>query len=385
MKKPTVFVSSTCYDLRQIREDMYKFIEKELGYEALLSEKDVFPIRSELNAVENCIQTVEQQADIFLLIIGGRYGQLVGDMEKSITNLEYETARKKGIPTYIFVDEKILDLLPIWEKNKNGDFSDAVDSNKVFEFVADLNNAGKNWIFKFRSAQDIIEKVRSQFAFLLNDGLILKRKYFNNVISEKILKYSGKVFRIAVEKPLGWEYLLFIEALSYNLEQQQDLKYDLLYGMYLNESVLMEEPHEILNMCQTKFGELLHIVDSVDILMNQGLKDAVGKLGEPGNADYIIYIAERVVDVYKTAGRWTLNFKKYIVPDEFQRLLEVMAKCANGITDTIEAFVPMAREKMKLALLQKNNETIKITMEIDLDEKITEEISRELEKLDATF
>ena len=37
-KKTTVFVSSTCYDLMQIREDICRFIEKELGYEAMLSE-----------------------------------------------------------------------------------------------------------------------------------------------------------------------------------------------------------------------------------------------------------------------------------------------------------------------------------------------------------
>ena len=102
MRKPTVFISSTCYDLMQIREDMRKFIENELGYEAMLSEKDVFPIRSELTAIENCIQTVEQRADLFILIIGGRYGQLVGGTEKSITNLEYETAKKREY-LYIFL------------------------------------------------------------------------------------------------------------------------------------------------------------------------------------------------------------------------------------------------------------------------------------------
>ena len=324
MRKPTVFISSTCYDLMQIREDMRKFIENELGYEAMLSEKDVFPIRSELTAIENCIQTVEQRADLFILIIGGRYGQLVGGTEKSITNLEYETAKKKRIPVYIFVEDKIIDLLPIWKHNPNGDFSSVVDSNKVFEFVGSLNEAGKNWTFKFRNAQDIIEKVRSQFAFLLNDGLGLKRKFMESEISEKTLRYSGKVLQIAVEKPRGCEYLLFVEALEYNLRQQQDLKYDLLYGMYLNESVLLKNPQEILDLCRVKLNELQCKVDLLKILMGQGVKDG------------------------------------------------------------IEDFIPMAREKMQL-VLSNHEEDVNLTMTIGLDDALTTEVNKEFNKLAAAF
>ncbi|MDT2984061.1 DUF4062 domain-containing protein [Enterococcus casseliflavus] len=37
-RKPTVFISSTCYDLKQIRSDLKKVIENDLGFEVLLSE-----------------------------------------------------------------------------------------------------------------------------------------------------------------------------------------------------------------------------------------------------------------------------------------------------------------------------------------------------------
>lgn len=43
-RKPSIFVSSTCYDLKQIRRDIREFIEADLGYEAILSEYDSFPI-----------------------------------------------------------------------------------------------------------------------------------------------------------------------------------------------------------------------------------------------------------------------------------------------------------------------------------------------------
>lgn len=41
--RPRVFVSSTYYDLRIVRADLERFI-KEMGYEAVLYEKAIFPM-----------------------------------------------------------------------------------------------------------------------------------------------------------------------------------------------------------------------------------------------------------------------------------------------------------------------------------------------------
>ena len=71
---PKVMVSSTFYDLRQIRADLARFIGDELGYIALLSGLPSFPVNPDLDTVANCRARVEQDADIFILVIGGRYG-----------------------------------------------------------------------------------------------------------------------------------------------------------------------------------------------------------------------------------------------------------------------------------------------------------------------
>ena len=85
-RMPSVFVSSTCYDLKQIREDLKIFISEQLGYAAVLSEYDSFPIDPLLNTVDNCIRAVKERADVFVLIIGNRYGYET-DNGKSITEL----------------------------------------------------------------------------------------------------------------------------------------------------------------------------------------------------------------------------------------------------------------------------------------------------------
>lgn len=69
-KKPTVFISSTCYDLKQIRVNLREFFSDELGYDVLVSEHDSFPLDPQLSAIENCLRVVDERADVFVLIIG---------------------------------------------------------------------------------------------------------------------------------------------------------------------------------------------------------------------------------------------------------------------------------------------------------------------------
>jgi hypothetical protein len=80
---PAVFVSSTSYDLDQIRADLKQFIEG-FGYEAVLSEYPSFPIDPDMRTVENCLRAVDQHADVFVLVVGGRYGSQT-DEGKSVT------------------------------------------------------------------------------------------------------------------------------------------------------------------------------------------------------------------------------------------------------------------------------------------------------------
>lgn len=96
MKKPVVFVSSTCLDLAEVRDKLKCFIE-ELGYEALVSESETFPVSPEAGTLDNCLNVVRQRADLLVLVVATRYGSTPSG-DKSVTHLEYLTARAKGIP-----------------------------------------------------------------------------------------------------------------------------------------------------------------------------------------------------------------------------------------------------------------------------------------------
>ena len=67
-RKPSIFVSSTCYDLKQIRQDIREFIEADLGYEAILSEYDSLMVYVPLLEIY-CIFTPSFYYDFFLFFI----------------------------------------------------------------------------------------------------------------------------------------------------------------------------------------------------------------------------------------------------------------------------------------------------------------------------
>ncbi len=148
MEPLKVFLSSTCYDLGQIRSDMYDFFTN-MGFMPIFSDYPNFPIDPDKNTIDNCIENVKNNTDIFILIIGNMYGSQIDGL-KSITNTEYSYAKQLGIPSYIFIKKQIINILPIWDKNKTADFSKIVDSPKIFEFVQQIRDVEKKWCFEFK-------------------------------------------------------------------------------------------------------------------------------------------------------------------------------------------------------------------------------------------
>ncbi len=168
---PQVMISSTFYDLRQVRADLMRFIADEAGCTPLVSEEASFPVDPDLDAIENCRRRVEEEADILVLVMGGRYGSVDSKSARSVTNLEYLAAKAKGIPIYAFVLKDVLGLLPIWKKNPDADFSSAVDDPRIFDFIDQVRGIDAVWTVGFDLAQDIVGALRHRFAELMTEGL----------------------------------------------------------------------------------------------------------------------------------------------------------------------------------------------------------------------
>lgn len=161
--KPRIFVSSTYFDLKHVRERIERFIENYF-FEAVLFESDnvIFEHNKPLDL--SCYNEVKL-CHMMILIIGGRYGSAIsGDNTKekkdaynndyiSITRKEFETAQKLNIPVFIFVEKNVYAEYHTYNKNKTF-FEDQINliNDKIFSFahVDDIN------VFKFISSVERI-------------------------------------------------------------------------------------------------------------------------------------------------------------------------------------------------------------------------------------
>lgn len=379
-RKPTVFISSTCYDLKQIRSDMRSFFGDDLGYDVLLSEYDQFPLDPSLDTIENCLRVVDERADIFILIIGCRYGW-VTDTGHSVTNLEYLRAKAKGIPIYAFVDQNIVGSLQIWKDNPGIDFKSVVDTPKLFEFVEEVRSNDRIWTFSFNTAQDITRTLKIQISYLFNDCLSLRKKTNVNIITPKVRKLDGAAFKIAVQQPVGWEWKLFSQVLQDGIYSLLDYRKDFEYGITFAPSRSLESSVDVINFIEEKINQLNRGVDSVNKLIKEVFPIAIGKPGEPGDPDFIIYTATRLFDFYKLIIDWSLEFEVLIVDEIFSGLIKAFSRmCANTLSD-IEKFSAECQQAMSQIpdYTTDDSEPIDISVTLTLSAPNLDDFNRELE------
>ena len=308
MKAPAVFVSSTFYNLKQIRADLKDFIT-EMGLVPVISEYDSFPIDPSLSAVENCLKVVDQSADIFVLIISGRYGTVI-NQDKSVTNMEYLKARAKGIPIYVFIDKAVLYVLPLWTASPQNDFSAVVDSPKLFGFVTSVRSTDAVWTLPFETAQDIIEGLRKQLAYLFMDALSFRRRVKSAHLPPQLANLKGTSLTLVLERPSFWEHLLFANTFVEEIKLVKEHDWDMQYGVILGSGPSLREWDEVFDWITKQTNEGERLVMSFANLINTALPDALGPPGISGDPIKLVYVSRRLADTYKAAVEWSREAKR---------------------------------------------------------------------------
>lgn len=166
MAKPRVFISSTFYDLRQVRSDIDMFIEG-LGYEPIRNEEGDIPYGNGDALEEYCYKEIKS-VDILISIIGGRYGSESRRNNSSISQIELRTAMKEKKQVYIFIDKNVLSEFETYLLNKGKDVKYRfADNIKIYEFIEEVKNLSVNNNIKgFETASDITKYLKEQFAGL---------------------------------------------------------------------------------------------------------------------------------------------------------------------------------------------------------------------------
>lgn len=345
---PSIMVSSTFYDLREIRQQLAAFIERDLGYRVFISEDGEFPVDPSVTAIENCRQRVEENADVLVLIVGGRYGSVDTRSGRSVTNLEYLAARAKGIPIYAFLEKRTLTLYEAWQSAEaagRASLGATVDTAQLFEFVEQVRKADEVWMFGFERSEDITNTLRGQLAYQTHSGLQLLRALRLHVDRELVASLSGESFRILLEKPDAWEYRLFAHALRHEILAVHALRreYDLGISFGAKESVGLLQ---FATWAQMKLDEIIHLTNAADKLLNSTLQEALGPPGVPGSAADILFVARSLGRVYREGIEWALRIRRtYAEADGFALAIEALAACSPSIVEKIGDWgVTLARD-----------------------------------------
>ncbi|WP_163253575.1 DUF4062 domain-containing protein [Bacillus tropicus] len=260
-KKLQVFISSTFKDLIE---------ERQSAVEAVLSSGHI-PAGMELFKAgdESQKETIKRwidESDVYLLILGGRYGSIEPVSGKSYTHWEYDYAEEIGIPRFaVVIDKQALDVkikqigrdaIELENAPKYEEFKQQV-LNKTSEFFNDLkdikltihrklaelgaNDELSGWV----SAKDIRtnETLINEISRLMQENSELKGKFAtlknNNTTREENIQKSKGTMALSFD---GGDITTRIERILkiYNAERQED--YDVISWSENDEKIILPRP-----------------------------------------------------------------------------------------------------------------------------------------------
>ena len=172
MAAPRVFISSTFFDLKQVRNNIGDFI-KGLGYEPVMHERSGVAYTHTIPLEKDCYHELDG-CDIVVCIIGNHFGSESQENDLSITMNEIRTAIKQKKKVYIFIANDVYTENRTYLLNKDsGTFKSAyTDDIRIHEFISELNISVKNHVIEpFDTTDEIVDTLKAQFAGLFQNLL----------------------------------------------------------------------------------------------------------------------------------------------------------------------------------------------------------------------
>ena len=156
-----IFISSTCYDLADLRASLEDHLEKS-GHQVLLSDRSNFPIDPGQHRHNVCVNNAAN-SEFMIVIIDSRFGaQYVEDNSISVTWAETRAALAAKVDMIVFVRRAVFTERRTWKKNP-GITPAYCDDARVFQFIDELQlHQSGPWIDnQFDNVMDIITRLKN--------------------------------------------------------------------------------------------------------------------------------------------------------------------------------------------------------------------------------
>jgi hypothetical protein len=310
-----------------------------------------------VDTIENCRRRVHADADILVLVVGGRYGSIPAGATKSVTNLEYLAAKTKGIPIFAFVHRDILAVLPVWEENPAATFASIVDTPQLFAFVQDVRSADRVWTFSFDTAQDIVTTLRIQLAFLMTRGLTFVQRLREPSAADGL---TGEAFRLAVEHGDGWPARLLAALVRTEVESASNLQRDHASEIALGTGEQVSPP--VSTWVEATTQQAIRAMTAIEQIINHAMNDAANNFDIAG----IRHSARQIGQAYRDCFNWAARLRRAGLPEEWQPVIYEQSFMLDNVIAAIEQFAPRFEEAIGKALAQPGDGPHSVDLEINL-------------------
>ena len=315
MAKPKLFLSSTFYDLRQIRTDLDLFVEN-LGYDIIRNEEGDIPYGTDEALEEYCYKEIKG-IDILISIIGGRYGTESKRGNNSISQLELKTALKENKQVYIFIEKNVLSEYETYMLNKDREISYRfVDDKRIYNFIEEIKSLPNNNNIKgFETASDISKYLKEQFAglfqrFLEEQTRIKEVSLIQNL--EKTAQTLNKLVNFLSDENKDKDYeinkiLMINHPFTEDLKSKLDIPYNFYIEGFSDFIALMKA--RFFKMIDNNYGQ----DDGID-LFYKFVKKQKGKV-------YTLLVNQEVFDEdnrlrFIRRTDWSDSFIEYYIEDD---------------------------------------------------------------------
>lgn len=381
--KPTIMISSTYSDLKDIRHVLHDFITNDLGYDCLISEHHDFPVNSLNSAVDNCRNAVKKDTDILVLIIGQRFGSIDSESGQSVTSIEYFEARQKKIPIIAFIAKQVLAYHDVWKTNPSTSFEGLVDSAALFDLIDTVYTKDKIWTYKFDNLDEIIAPIRSQLSNMFAELLLSDRTIQQTRVSNLASLISAEALKIILSKDTGWEFFFFFQMWRDEISKYEDQYYKYIHGLYYGIGSFIPDEH-VKNWLHSKTDEILRFTHSADHIINESIDKALGEPGTPSDLNEVVKVSERIGSLYAFLLSWSHNVSSSSLPSPYDELIPFLAKIPASIIDEFRSFPDKCDQMTRDAIEElgtdaEGTKVINATMAFELHE--FDEFMQKMEEL----
>lgn len=233
------FICSTYIDLKLHREEIIKKIKSLSGN---INSQEFFGARDQ-KPIETCLLEVEK-SNVFIMLLGWRYGSIETESGKSFTEIEYEKAKALNIPKFIyFIDEEYPVPAKFIDKDKNSEKLITLKSNLSKEYT----------IEHFTSPEDLSEKVINDlFRELPKHNFKIKQPS-----KTKSVKTTSRLINKFLTLPkiyYGTEFIINVELGDFIRASEEECEaFSMTYGATIKREFWATDPEIKKNISNNNF------------------------------------------------------------------------------------------------------------------------------------